>query len=346
MGSMRRLLTCVSLSFALGVQLYAGVAFAGNEAAAEALFNEGKKLAAQGHYAEACPKFAESNRLDRGAGTLIHLGDCYEKAKQLASAWATYKEASSAAQALGRKDWEKLAAQRAAALEPKLAHLTIKVEKPVDKLEVSRDGAAVSQASWGVPIPVDVGNHTVEATAPGFKAFKTSSSVAHDGQNIDVAIPKLEADASATAPPPTTPPVAAETAPTPPPVDADKGGGSIQRTIGFVVAGVGVAGVAVGAVTGLMAMSKSNDAKNSCPNDGGCSNQAAVDASKSAKTLGLISTIGFAAGGVGLAAGAALILTAPSAPKPRATMKAGGVSMELAPHASPAGVGVDLAGAF
>src|SRR5687767_1891178 len=89
-----------------------GVARAGgNEAAAEALFGEAKKLAAQGKYAEACPKFAESNKLDRGAGTLIHLGDCYEKNKQTASAWATYKEAASAAQALGRKDWEKLASQ-------------------------------------------------------------------------------------------------------------------------------------------------------------------------------------------------------------------------------------------
>lgn len=343
---MRRLLTCASVSIALGVELLAGHAFAGNEAAAEALFNEGKKLAAQGRYAEACPKFAESNRLDRGAGTLIHLGDCYERAKQLASAWATYKEASSAAQALGRKDWEKLAAQRASALEPKLAHLTIKVDQPVEKLEVSRDGAPVSQASWGVPIPVDVGNHTIEATAPGFKAFKTSSSIARDGQNIDVPIPKLEADASATGSTPPATTVATETSVAPPPPDADKQSGSNQRTIGFVVAGVGVAGVAVGAVTGLMAMGKSNDAKNSCASDGPCPSRAAVDASKSAKTLGLISTIGFAAGGVGLAAGAALILTAPSEAKTHANMKAGGVNMQIAPHASPSDIGVNLAGVF
>src|SRR5215203_5725950 len=131
-----------TLAIGLGVLAAAVPArAAGNEAAAEALFVEAKKLAGQGKYAEACPKFAESNRLDRGAGTLIHLGDCYEKNKQLSSAWATYKEASSAAQALGRKDWEKLASQRAAALEPKLARLTIKVESPVDKLEVAHAGA-------------------------------------------------------------------------------------------------------------------------------------------------------------------------------------------------------------
>src|SRR6187399_829900 len=86
---------------------------AGDEAAAEALFLEAKKLAAAGKLAEACPKFAESNRLDRGAGTLIHLADCYEKNGQSASAWATFKDAASAAQALGRGDWQKLATQRA-----------------------------------------------------------------------------------------------------------------------------------------------------------------------------------------------------------------------------------------
>src|SRR5689334_9121415 len=112
----------------------------GNEAAAEALFEEAKKLAAKGKYAEACPKFAESNRLDRGAGTLIHLGDCYEKNKQTASAWATYKEASSAAQAINRQDWQKLATERSQKLEPKLAKLTIKVDSPVDKMEVMKDG--------------------------------------------------------------------------------------------------------------------------------------------------------------------------------------------------------------
>ena len=149
------------------VLLAPSAAWAGNEAAAEALFVEAQKLVKEKKYAEACPKFAESNRLDRGAGTLIHLADCYEKNKQTASAWATYKEAASAAQALGRADWQKLATQRSNALEPKLAKLTIKVSDPVDKLEVTKDGAPYAQASWGVALPVDVGSHTVEASAPG-----------------------------------------------------------------------------------------------------------------------------------------------------------------------------------
>ena len=298
------------LSCALAVVALSAIgttARAGDQAAAEALFGEAKKLVAQGRFAEACPKFAESNRLDRGAGTLIHLGDCYEKNKQTASAWATYKEAASAAQALGRSDWEKLANTRATTLEPKMARLTVRVTDPADKIEVSRDGQPLSQASWSVALPVDTGAHTVDATAPGRKPFRTTTTIGKDGERTEVVVPKLEVAPEAVAKP------ASEKTP-----DADvavTSDGSSQRTIGFIVGGVGVAGIAVGAVTGLMAMSKNDTAKKECPNAGACASQAGVDANESAKTMGLISTIAFIAGGVGIATGAVLIFTAPSGEK-------------------------------
>ena len=285
--------------------LHAAPAHAGDEAAAEALFLEAKKLADAGKYSEACPKFAESNRLDRGAGTLIHLADCYEKNHQSASAWATFKDAASAAQALGRSDWQKLANQRAALLEPKLAKLTIKVTDPVDKIDVTRDGAATSPASWGTPIPVDTGTHTVEAKAPKYKPFKTTVTVNKDGDKVDVVVTKLEAA-----------PVAATDKPDPKqpaaPVVVHSGDdGAGQRTAGFIVGGIGVAGVAVGAIMGLVAIGKNNDSKALCANEGACGSQDAVDKASSAKTFGTISTIAFIAGGAAIAGGAILIFTAP-----------------------------------
>ncbi|MBX3231465.1 MAG: hypothetical protein KIT84_24460 [Labilithrix sp.] len=322
----------------LGLVFAPRVAHAGNEVAAETLFDEAKKLAAQGRYAEACPIFAESNRLDRGAGTMIHLANCYEKNKQSASAWATYKEAASAAQALNKKDWEKLAKERAAALEPKLARLTIKVDPSNHaKIEVTRDGVAVAKAIWGVSIPVDVGAHPIEAKAPGHKPFHTSATIVKDGETVELTIPRLEAEPEPEPAPPSEPvPPPAVTPPLPPPAPPPEPRGSSRRTLGFIVGGVGVAGLAVGTVTGLMAIGKASDAKDVCPTDGGCSSRSAVDAADSARTLGAVSTAGFIVGGVGLAAGAVLVFTAPSKR----------TGLHVAPNAGPNSAGLTVLGAF
>jgi hypothetical protein len=329
----------VAGTIALAMLLAQTQARAGNEAAAEALFMEAKRLAAAGKHAEACPKFAESNRLDRGAGTMIHLADCYEKTKQTASAWATYREAASAAQALNRADWQKLANARANALEPKLARLTLKVEDPAPKIEVKRDDAPVSQASWGVPIPVDIGAHTVEATAPGHKPFRGTVTIAKDGEKTELVVPKLVGEPAVAATPPPAGAVAGAAQPLgPKPADADASSGSAQKTIGFVVLGLGVASVGVGAITGLMAMGAASDAKKDCPNDGACASRDAVDAADSASGLGTVSTITFAAGGAALVGGLVLVLTSPS--------RSPSAALRVVPSASASTRGLSFSGAF
>src|SRR5690348_1000013 len=75
---------------------------ASQKATAEALFEEGRKLMAEGKVAEACPKFADSEQLDASSSTLLNLASCYEKLGRTASAWATYREAASLANANGR----------------------------------------------------------------------------------------------------------------------------------------------------------------------------------------------------------------------------------------------------
>ena len=74
------------------------------KAAAEALFDEGRRLKGDGKFSEACPKFEESQKMAPGMGTLYNLADCYEHLGKLASAWTFYIEAAGAAQVAGQKD--------------------------------------------------------------------------------------------------------------------------------------------------------------------------------------------------------------------------------------------------
>jgi hypothetical protein len=319
---------------------------AGKQAAAQALFEDAKKLMTKGDFAAACPKFNDSQNLDPAPGTQFNLANCYEKVGQTASAWATFKSAAASYRAHSRGDWETKARDRASALEPKLSKLTVVVppESSVPGLEVKRDGQALSASELGAPIPVDPGDHTIEAAAPGKKPWKTTAKVAPTPGEQKVAVGPLEAEPKAavvaTTPPPATttttkpPPATTTTTDTPPP---NKGNG--QKTAAYVALGVGGVGLVVGSVTGVMAMSKNKTATDACPNDGACRSQDAVDANSSAKSLATVSTIGFIVGGVGLAAGIVLLATAPSsAPKTG--------SLHIVPTAGPGGGGLAAFGTF
>ena len=70
-------------------------------ALSEALFREGKTLLQEGKFDQACPKLAESHRLDPAGGTLVTLGLCYEGAGKTASAWVVFGDALVACQEAG-----------------------------------------------------------------------------------------------------------------------------------------------------------------------------------------------------------------------------------------------------
>jgi tetratricopeptide (TPR) repeat protein len=159
--------------------------------AADALFDQGRKLMRLELYGEACPKFAESHRIDPTLGTLLNLAYCWKQLGKTASAWSAYREASLLAVWQQQAQREAFARQEADALEPQLAKLRVAVTVPEPDLVVRRDGVVVPPEAWGEPIAIDPGAYRIEALCPGRRAFATTVIVPPAGA-IEVVVPALE----------------------------------------------------------------------------------------------------------------------------------------------------------
>ncbi|HVH44178.1 MAG TPA: hypothetical protein VM925_17625 [Labilithrix sp.] len=158
---------------------------------AQSLFDEARQLMDRGRFGEACPKLAESQRLDPGAGTLLNLAICHEKEGKTGSAYLEMTAASSQASKDGRKDREKIANDHLAALAPRVSKLSVHVRQDEPGVEVRVDGTVIRRPAWDVASVVDPGQHVVDATAPGRRAFHQVVTVA-EGEQRTVQIGPFE----------------------------------------------------------------------------------------------------------------------------------------------------------
>jgi hypothetical protein len=319
----------------LAVSFFAPRAHAESDAASRALavqlFDQAEALLAQQRTAEACPKYAESFRLDPQLGALIYLAECYEKNGQLASAWGSYREAEEMAQKRG-DERAAHAHERAGALQPRLDRLQIDVPQAarVPGLEVLRDGVLVAETLWGNQAAIDPGKHHIEARAGGYKPWQTDIEVSGEAKATNIAVPNLAVDATALAslgPKPATP-------------------GASQRLAAVVVGGAGVVALGVGGFFGLSAQASYSDSKDLCSDSNICT-QHGSDLRSSAKSKALVSTVATGAGVAGLATAVVLWVTArkadgPERPAPATARRDG--RWAIAPNRD--AWGVEVAGAF
>lgn len=297
-----------------------------NAAAAETLFNEAEGLVQTEHFAQACAKFGESQRLDPQLGTLLHLADCYERNGQAASAWVTFREAAElAARKLDSR--EQVAKERAEALAPKLSTLTILVPKDseVGGLEVEQDGQPIRAAMWGAAVPIDAGTYRLAARATNREPWTREVRV-KESDRIVVTVPLLAPRAL-----PVIAPASAETPKAEPEEPAR------VRTIGWILAGAGVVGLVGGGAFAAVASSKGNDADSICPKGSGCTRDEVMrydDAYSGAESAATVSRVALSIGGTLLVVGAILVLVAPTSrhawARPPARQSASGSSTRWA----------------
>lgn len=284
----------------------------GNAAAAEALFQDGRALYEQGRYAEACSKLAESHRLDPATGTLLTLALCREGEGKLASAWTAFVDVQGRARREGREDRERIATQRAGAIRPRLSTLTVDVPADVagtPGLEVRVDGTLLGAASFGVAMPMDGGEHRIEATAPGKVPWRTVVQVERESDAARTTLPPLS-DAPPTAaakadPQPKS--TGVEHAAVTPAESTKRGSG--MRTAAIVVASAGAVALGVGGYLALDAKSDYSEARERC--EGLECDQGPYDDVQRAQKQGDIATVVLSLGGAAVVTGAVLWFAAP-----------------------------------
>jgi hypothetical protein len=296
---------------------------------AVATFEEGRRLLEQGNCTAAITKLNESLGHEPSVGARLSLADCYQNTDPLA-AWRSLREAARLAYV---KHDERLsvAQKRAAELEAKLPRVRVALPPAAfddPGFELRLDGAPVDPYFYKEGLlAMEPGKHVIEASAPRRHFAQTIVAEATTPRTVSVA---LEPDVR-----PATPP-----APTGGVSERRDDTGNTQRTLGIAVGAVGVAGVALGAAFGFVTLSKKNDLSNACGgNVGACTaTPGSLDADReAAKAAATVSTVSFIVGGVAIASGVVLYVTAP-----RASAQTGRVG--VAPAVGRNGAGLDLVG--
>jgi hypothetical protein len=257
-----------------------------------ARFKAAQELYDKGNFAGALPLF----RAIPSPNAHLYAARCLVGLKQLPEAYeelsATIREATERALTEQRYAATRdAAATERTALASKIGLVVIAVTDRPAGIVVTIGGRVVPADHLGEAFPVAPGPVLVEATAPGRVAFQRRLAIGAGASEV-LAIALVTATAVAKAPPPIT--------------THEKIGGGV-RTGGFVVAGVGVAGLATFAITGLLANSKYSSVSAAC---GGthCTDPAYQSQIDAGKTLDTVANIGLGVGLAGLVGGTLMIV--------------------------------------
>jgi hypothetical protein len=216
------------------------------------------------------------------------------------------------------------AKQEVKALEPRLAWVSVNVvgAKP-NQVEVTLNGSVIPSAALGAQRPADPGHLHVEAKAEGYRAAQADVQLV-EGQHLPtielrmVELPKTE-------------PVAATVNDQQQPIMTSNGGEPSlisQSALGYIAIGLGGAGLAVGTVTGIIALNRRQDLDafpcdtersfgNTCVvlDPDGKFERDALATDSDMKTFANAATVSFIAGGALALTGLILLATAPEDPE-------------------------------
>lgn len=305
---------------------------AADRATARTLAQEGYDALRAEQYSVAIDRFKRANALVHAPTLLRDLARAQVGLGRLLEARETYRQV--VAEVVPRKSpasWGRAveeARRELAALDARLPLLAINITGPQHP-RVTLDGAVVPESALGVKRATDPGRHELRAGGDGYRDAQKTIDL-REGEALSVA---LELEPVPAAPPPKK--VAPVAAPTPKAPPKEPGWRKPAVVSAFALGG---AGIAVGSVTGILAMTKHNQLVGDCP-ERTCGPDQASNYNDF-HTLGTVSTVGFIVGGVGLGTGVVLLLIKPKASTEDAPATAASRSVSVSPFVSVGAAGV------
>lgn len=275
---------------------------AADRAAARTLAQEGYEALTAKDYPTAIDRYKRALSLVRAPTLLRDLARAQVGLGKLVEAHENYSQIlREGVAADAPPPWVKAVADakaEIATIAPRLSWVTISVEGPAHP-KVTIDGAPVGEGSLDVKRPEDPGRHELRAMADGYYTAKKTVTL-KEGESVKIAF-ELE-DAPPDAAPKdeeTTGKVSVATVVDP----------AWRKPVTIGALALGGAGIVVGSVAGIVAMTKHNKLATDCRKKV-CTppQKAELD---NFHTAGTISTIGFVAGGVGIAGGVIMLLVKP-----------------------------------
>ena len=158
-------------------------------ATAEALFDAGREGMVAGDFANACPKLAESQRLDPQLGTLLNLALCHAKQGRTATAWAEYRTVAELASRAGEPAREREAEKQIRGLEGRLAKVRIRAP---DGVHIRIDGRDIgAPRPWERLFPWIRERIPWTHTSKGRKPYSQTFVVADAASESTLSVPTL-----------------------------------------------------------------------------------------------------------------------------------------------------------
>jgi len=276
-----------------------------DRATARALAREGYEAEKRGQYGIAADRFGRAEALVHAPTLLLGLARAQTGLGKLVEAQEIYERIIREPLAPNapppfEKAVEDAKSERAT-LIPRIAWITIVVSGAASP-DVVLDDAPMPAATLGVRRACNPGEHWVKASAKGFAPAERTFIVSEGSEQL-ISIP-MEA-----LPPAAPEPVAAPVVP----VKRSAPGMPIQTGLAIGALGVGAAGLVTGGAAGIWVLARHASLSSACF-QGQCppSESGAINTYRAVADL---STVALIVGGVGAAAGVALVLTTPKGPQ-------------------------------